>query len=369
MSLIRQYNRPITFTSSTLSNLFITSANLGINNTNPNNNLDISGSLRITSGNLLATFNSNTLGPLITTGGNVGVNTSSPAYRLDLGGTLRINHPAPNGLYIGGSIDPSLFVRSSHGNLDLGVASYVGSYSTSAAIDDAVIRSASNRKLILQTGSGAAAICLTTNGNVAIGSTSQNTRLSITPRATEPKITLWDGGSSGNHYGFGVTNGQLNYHVDLTVSDHVFWAGGKNGSNGSNTELLRIKGNGLIQSTNFRTIQVYESNGVDWTNVNSGNFTVGSGSKFLIINFSWWRGSAGNGLASFDIYTSTNTLITTYTHNFYFNQGSTHVPGTFLYVIPNSTMGAGTFYIKFRHNVITDANDYLYATLINFPFN
>lgn len=370
MSLIRQYNRPIALTSSTLSNLFITSANLGINNTNPNNNLDITGSLRITSGNLLATFNSNTLGPLITTGGNVGVNTSSPAYRLDLGGTLRINHPAPNGLYIGGSVDPSLYVRSSHGNLDLGVASIGGSYSTSAAIGDSVIRSASNRKLILQTGAGAAAICLTTNGNIAIGSTSQNTRLSITPASVEPKITLWDGAGTTNHYGFGVSNGQLNYHVDITASDHVFWAGGKNGSNGSNTELLRVKGNGLIQSTNFRTIQVYANNNVDWTNVNSGNFTVGSGSKFLIINFSWWRGgSVGNGLASFDIYTSTNTLITTYTHNFYFNQFNTHVPGTFLYVIPNSTMGAGTFYIKFRHNVLSDGNDYLYATIINFPFN
>lgn len=366
MSLIRQYNRPIAFISSTLGNLFITSGNIGINNTTPNNNLDITGSLRITSGNLLATFNSNTLGPLITTGGNVGVNTSSPAYRLDIGGTLRINHPAPNGLYIGGMAtgNPSLLVQSSHGTLELGIASGNGSYSASAVLGDVIIRS--SKKTLLQCGSGSAALCINTNGNIAIGATSQNTLLSITPASVEAKLTFWDGGSSANHYGFGVSNGQLNYHVDLTVSDHVFWAAGKNGNG---TELLRIKGNGLIQSSNFRTSQVYINNSIDWTNVNSGNFTVGIGSKFLIINFSWWRGSAGNGLASFDIYTSTNTLITTYTHNFYFNQANTHVPGTFLYVIPNSTMGAGTFYIKFRHNVLSDGNDYLYATLINFPFN
>lgn len=365
MSLIRQYNRPISFISSTLGNLYITASNLGINNTNPNNNLDITGTLRITAGNLLATFNSNTLGPLITTGGNVGVNTSSPVYRLDIGGTLRINHPAPNGLYIGGMAtgDPSLLVQSSHGTLELGIAAGISSYSTSAVLGDAIIRS--SKKVLLQCGSGPAALCINTNGNIAIGSTSQNTLLSITPNAVESKLTLWDGGvTTGNHYGFGVTSGQLNYHVDIIGSDHVFWAGGKNGNG---TELLRIKGSGLIQSTNFRTIQVY-TNSIDWTNVNSGNFTVGLGSKFLIINFSWYSSTASTKTASFDIYTSTNTLITTYTHNYTFSQTSTHTPGTFLYVIPNSTMGAGTFYIKFRHNGSSDSYDYLTATILNFPF-
>lgn len=369
MSLIRQYNRPIAFISSTLGNLFITSGNLGINNTTPNNNLDISGTLNITSGNLLATFNSNTLGGvLITTGGNVGVNTSSPAYRLDLGGTLRINHPAPNGLYIGGMAtgDPSLLVQSSHGTLELGIASGNGSYSASAVLGDTIIRS--SKKLLVQCGSTIGNLCINTNGNIAIGATSQNTLLSITPSLVESKLTLWDALSSGvgNHYGFGVSNGQLNYHVDLTGSDHVFWAAGKNGNG---TELLRIKGNGLIQSTNFRTIQVYTNNSIDWSNVNSSNFTVGIGSKFLIINFSWYTSVTGAKTANFDIYTSTNTLITTYTHTFVFSQTATHTPNTFLYVIPNSTMGAGTYYIKFRHNASSDINDYLTASIINFPFN
>ncbi|RTQ50886.1 hypothetical protein EJV47_09740 [Hymenobacter gummosus] len=81
------------------------------------------------------------------------------------------------------------------------------------------------------------------NGRVGIGAPSPATRLSITPTVAEAKITLWDGGSTTDHYGFGISNSQLNYHVDAAGASHVFYAGGKNG-NGA--ELLRIRGNGRV---------------------------------------------------------------------------------------------------------------------------
>ena len=97
------------------------------------------------------------------------------------------------------------------------------------------------------------ALTLTELGQVGINTTTPNTSLSITPSEFGAKITLWDGGSLTNHYGFGVTkkvsvNGaalkrQLNYHVDDVLSSHVFYAGGKNGDG---TELMRIKGNGQV---------------------------------------------------------------------------------------------------------------------------
>lgn len=83
----------------------------------------------------------------------------------------------------------------------------------------------------------------TNAGNVGIGAPTPASRLSITPSAVEPKITLWDGGNTTTHYGFGVSGGQLNYHVDISNSSHVFYAGGKNGNG---TELMRIKGNGRV---------------------------------------------------------------------------------------------------------------------------
>ena len=77
-----------TFNSNTLGSLFTTGGNVGINTTAPGNRLDVNGTLRITSGGLLATFNSNTLGSLFTTGGNVGINTTNPTSSLHISGSL-----------------------------------------------------------------------------------------------------------------------------------------------------------------------------------------------------------------------------------------------------------------------------------------
>ncbi|MDO7877161.1 tail fiber domain-containing protein [Hymenobacter sp. ASUV-10] len=83
-------------------------------------------------------------------------------------------------------------------------------------------------------------------GNVGIGTSSPSTRLSISPSTTEAKITLYDTGNATDHYGFGVSGGQLNYHVLSSSDQHVFYAKGRNGSGGGAIELLRIQGNGRV---------------------------------------------------------------------------------------------------------------------------
>lgn len=356
--------------SYTLGNLFLTtSGNIGINITNPSSALHLSGSLRISSGGLLATFNSNTVGNIFTTGGNIGINTSSPNYHLDVNGTVRVNHSAAYGLTVG---DPALtgfttfLVQTNFGSLELGIAPNVGGYSTSAAIGDAVIRGSANDSLMLQSGFGGVGVCLTTNGNIGIGTTSQNTRLSISPLLTEPKITLWDGGNTTLHYGFGVSANSFNYHVDTTGADHVFYAGGKNGNG---TELLRVKGNGLIQANSFKVIHVFNLGSVTWhTGVNSSNFTVGNGTKMLYFSYAYYTSSAINTNAYFDIYTSGGTLVTTLTTYLCFNYTGVHMPTTYTTVVSNTTMPAGTYYIRARCDGITNADDYVYGVLINFPF-
>lgn len=367
------FNKPLSFTNTnsyTIGNVFITtSGNVGINITNPSSALHLSGSLRISSGGLLATFNSNTVGALVTTGGNIGINTTSPGYHLDVNGNVRINQLSPNALIVG---DPALtgftsfIVQTASGNLQLGIAPNAGGYSTSAAIGDSVIRGTASKSVMLQTGSGSVALCLTTNGNVAIGTTSQNTRLSITPSSTEAKITLWDDGNTTNHYGFGISSNSFNYHVSATGADHVFYAGGKNGNG---TELLRIKGTGLIQANSFKLIHVFNLGSVTWhTGVNSSNFTVGSGSKMLYFSYAYYCGVTGNVNAYFDIYTSGGSLVTTLTTYFCFNYTGLHMPTTYTTVVSNTTMPAGTYYIRARNDGVTNADDYLYAVLVNYPF-
>jgi hypothetical protein len=83
----------------------------------------------------------------------------------------------------------------------------------------------------------------TTGGNVGIETVTPLSRLSITSNITEAKITLWDSGSTVGHFGFGVSDNQLNYHVYQSNDRHVFYSGGKNGNG---TELMCIQGNGFV---------------------------------------------------------------------------------------------------------------------------
>jgi hypothetical protein len=105
-----------------------------------------------------------------------------------------------------------------------------------------------NKKLFVGSGisssvSNTIGSLFTTAGNVGIGTVSPLSRLSISSSTEESKITLWDGGDTLNHFGFGIGNQQLNYHISNTSSNHIFYATGKNG-NGN--ELLRVSGNGKI---------------------------------------------------------------------------------------------------------------------------
>jgi hypothetical protein len=83
-------------------------------------------------------------------------------------------------------------------------------------------------------------------GQVHIGNATgetTNSRLSITPVTTETKITLWDGASLTDHYGFGVSSNQLNYEAPA-AGNHVFYTGNKNAgaSTINGTERMRMRG-------------------------------------------------------------------------------------------------------------------------------
>ena len=80
-------------------------------------------------------------------------------------------------------------------------------------------------------------------GNVGIGASNPSTLLSITPSALGSKISLFDGSTPSDFYGFGISDNQLNYHVNTQIDNHVFFATGRNGNG---VELMRIKGNGSV---------------------------------------------------------------------------------------------------------------------------
>ncbi len=175
------------------------------------------------------------------TGGNVGIGTTAPASQLanttantigtdfQGGSSGSLSWAASQSGYVG------QFYNGDTQSGSNGVAIKINGTNPSATALDV--------SKGLQSTAGTSLLMVKASGNVGIGITAPLTRLSISPSTVEPKITLWDGGSATNHYGFGISGNQLNYHVDGAGSRHVFYAGGKNGDG---TELLRIQGNGRV---------------------------------------------------------------------------------------------------------------------------
>lgn len=121
-------------------------------------------------------------------------------------------------------------------NLVASSGTYRGVYSDSQTFQAGITGYLTQVVLLINAGTGTAGTLTVRNGggtalgsttfgvsgNVGIGTTAPNTRLSISPGTTEAKITLYDGGSTADHYGFGVSGGQLNYHVLSSSDQHVF---------------------------------------------------------------------------------------------------------------------------------------------------
>ena len=169
-----------------------TSNNVGIGKTNPSQNLDVSG-------NILAL--------------RLGVGTTSilSNYSLDVSGNIITTG---NIALVNGAT--SIFWTGTNSNL--GRAGTGNTYSTSAATNDIVLRSAN--KLLLQSGVGAAALVIDTANNIGIGNTAPIGPLTI------------GNGSIANQDGFMVlekcttvgTTRQfrigLNANFDLVIGDY-----------------------------------------------------------------------------------------------------------------------------------------------------
>ena len=180
--------------------------------------------------------------PATSLGDNLGSHTATQT--LALNGNWLANQPgATTGLRLDNAGQVGIGLFGQQANLE--VARGTGGYGTAAFHGSARIsyfNYSSAENTYIRGGLATSSVFLNDNGgNVGIGTNSANSRLSISPSMVEPKITLYDGGSTTNHFGFGISTNQLNYHVKNVPDSHVFYQGGKNGDG---TQLLRLKGNG-----------------------------------------------------------------------------------------------------------------------------
>ena len=176
--------------------------------------------------------------------GNIGIGTKVPTKVLDISGDICGNDLYISDIYANDICANDICANNIYVNEIFSERGLI--YIDDISGDDASFVNLTVDRITAQPAAldGSAALVIDsslaiTGGNVCIGTDDARTILSITPNDYAPKITLWDGGNSGSHYGFGVSNGNLNYQVPST-KHHVFRYGGKNNDG---TVLMTLKAN------------------------------------------------------------------------------------------------------------------------------
>lgn len=248
-------------------------------------------------GNYVFSANTNT--------GNVGIGTTSPSYKLQVVGDIYAN---------GGWLRVA-------GNQGLHFESYGGGFYMT---DNTWIRTFGNKNFYhntgimrtdgqLQVGDNGTRFVVNTAGNVGIGITSPTKPLSFA-NTLASKISLWATSDGAGILGFGVSSNQLNYHVNSTADNHVFYTGG---NNGNGTELMRIKGNGNvgigITSPGYKLSVAGNGHSFNINPHVSGIdlYSTGNFAPHYQTDFTIYKGVPGSGSGKFTINTDGNVGIGT----------------------------------------------------------
>jgi hypothetical protein len=229
-------------TNSTLANVNCTSqtvTNQTVTNQTVTNQITTNSSTSsLVVSKLNALGNSNTLGSLFTTGGNVGIGIASPSYHLDVNGNVHVNaNLYVDGIISGGTDTGSTFAYLTLTSTDDSINLSTGSLLTYGGI---TIQSPTDAMSVTNGGSfltdGGASIgrrlfvgsgivsasdtntvgsLFTTNGNVGIGTTAPNVKLSLGASASTQKLAIYD--ELSNFYGLGAKDYVLHLHAGTTT--------------------------------------------------------------------------------------------------------------------------------------------------------
>ncbi len=225
--------------------------------------------------------------------GNVGIGTQSPGTTLDVVGTVR-----GTSLSCATTSASNVFYTFTNtlGTANLAVV-LGGNYSTDAAAGDCVLRSTAN-KVLLQSGTGASAMCISTSNNVGIGTTTPSTKLVVVGEVTSVSFSGFR--IVGGSYGVFLRNDGTNFYVLSTAVNDQY------GANTTNRPFMYTIASGLVT---IGSVLYVEQNGYVGIGVSNPTYPLhitSTQSATLTYGYLNSAGTTGTttGTGSYSIYAS-----------------------------------------------------------------
>ena len=128
-----------------------------------------------------------------------------------------------------------------------------------------------------------------------------------------------------------------------------------------------IINNGIVKNDNNKCINICNYTNLNWYNgFRTDYFNIGDGIKKFDILFSLYSNNVGNYSIYYDIYDNNDIKISKNIQQIFINTINNHLSYSYSFILQNTIIPYGIYYMIIYNNCLTDDNDYLNINLVSY---